>query len=101
MDNPTDSFHELTEQVADLEKTQRRLAANVAYEIRAPLTSILGFLDALEDGVFPAEVSTYDRLRGEAARLEWLIEDLSRLAHGQTPQRPEVLFAEHPGRRAL
>jgi signal transduction histidine kinase len=95
-DKPTPPVTSPTELLADPEKTQRRLAANVAYEIRAPLTSIIGFIDALEDGVFPPEPATYDRLRAEAARLQWLIEDLT-----QTPQHPEILFAEHPGRRTL
>ncbi len=39
---------------------------------------------ALEDGVFPAEASTYRRIRDEAARLSRLVEDLSALARAES-----------------
>lgn len=79
------AFNEMAAGLAATEQMRRELVANVAHELRTPLTSIEGYLEAFEDGVFPAEASTYRRIRDEAARLRRLVEDLSALARAEAP----------------
>ncbi len=76
-----------------LEEDLRRQIADVSHDLRTPLTSILGYLQLLEDdGLTPAQRREYlSVVRGRAATLQTLITafyDLSRLEGGQwTPAR--------------
>ncbi len=79
------AFNEMAKSLAATDRMRRELVANVAHELRTPLTSIEGFTEALEDGVFPADSSTYRRIRDEAARLHRLVEDLTALARAEAP----------------
>lgn len=62
--------------------------AELMRDMRTPLTGLRGYLQGIEDGVFPADTATYARLRAELVRLQHLLEELETLAHGhQTPAR--------------
>lgn len=74
-----------------LEATERRrveLVGDVAHELRTPLASLDGFLEGLQDGVVQAEPRTWDKLRGETARLTRLVNDLSELWRAEARQLP-------------
>jgi len=67
----------------DLERgsdLRRKLLADVAHEVRTPLTTIQGHLEALRDGVLPPDRGTFTVLHDEAARLGRLVADLELLA---------------------
>lgn len=72
-----------------MEKLRRDFVANVSHELRAPLTIIRGYQEALMDGtvVDPQLVQKYHQfIRNETVRLESLINDLldlSRLQSGK------------------
>ena len=97
---PSPALRQLAEWLAAMEEDQRRLAGNIALEIRTRLTSLTGFLDALEDGIFPPNAATFDRMRAEAERLLKLADELTRLAQGERIHQPERLLAERPGYQA-
>jgi signal transduction histidine kinase len=67
---------------ASLEATERRrmeLIGDVAHELRTPISSIAGYVEGLEDGVFEPGPETW-RLLGDATdRLARLVDDLSDL----------------------
>lgn len=68
---------------AELESTEERrlrLIGDVAHELRNPLSTIEGTMEALLDGVVEAEPDTYARIGREAARLRRLADDLSSLS---------------------
>ena len=44
------SFNNMADQLKDLEATRRSFVANVSHELRSPLTSMKGFLEAMQDG---------------------------------------------------
>lgn len=67
----------------DLETTEQRrlrLIGDVAHELRNPLTTIEGTMEALLDGIIPADDETHARIGREAARLRRLADDLSSLS---------------------
>ena len=49
------SFNEMAEQIKDLDNTRRSFVVNVSHELRSPLTSMKGFLEAMQDGTIPQE----------------------------------------------
>ena len=68
---------------AELESTEQRrlrLIGDVAHELRNPLSTIEGTMEALLDGVVEADDETFARLGREAARLRRLADDLSSLS---------------------
>lgn len=49
------SFNNMAESLEKQENTRREFIANISHDIRSPLTSIKGFLEAIIDGTIPKE----------------------------------------------
>lgn len=64
------------------EKMRREFSANVSHELKTPLTSIYGYAEMLDDGVVEEEDKhhVYQKIKGEAARVIDLIEDIMKLS---------------------
>jgi len=78
--------------LADSERRRARLVADLAHEMRTPITSLDGFVEGLEDGVFQASPETLDAMRTETRRLQRLAADLgavSRADEGAFDLRPQ------------
>jgi histidine kinase len=78
--------------LADSERRRARLVADLAHEMRTPITSLDGFVEGLEDGVFDASPETLDAMRAETRRLQRLATDLgavSRADEGAFDLRPQ------------
>ena len=76
------SLNEMAEQLRGLEETRRSFVANVSHELRSPLTSMKGFLEAMQDGTIPEE--SFPEYIGivlnETRRMVTLVNDLLDLA---------------------
>jgi signal transduction histidine kinase len=80
------SFNQMADALERTEERRQALIADVAHELRTPLTSIKGYMEAMMDGVMPADDETFTLLYKEADRLYRLVQDLqelSRLEAGQ------------------
>ncbi len=86
-----DSFNQMAERLEDQERQRREFIANAAHELRTPLTNLQGYLEALRDGVMPAERATFESLHEEADRLVRLSRSLDALAQGELATEPPVL----------
>ncbi|MDQ2912547.1 MAG: ATP-binding protein [Chloroflexota bacterium] len=86
-----DSFNQMAERLEDQERQRREFIANAAHELRTPLTNLQGYLEALRDGVVPAERATFESLHEEADRLVRLSRSLDALAQGELATDPPVL----------
>jgi signal transduction histidine kinase len=64
----------------ETEQRRARLVSDLAHELRTPITSLDGFVEGLEDGVFEADAETLGAMRGETRRLLRLAIDLSVLS---------------------
>jgi histidine kinase len=74
------SFNQMAETLEQTEALRRDLIANVAHELRTPLSSIKGYMEGLIDGVLPARAETFQQIYREADRLQRLVNDLQELS---------------------
>lgn len=84
------SFNIMANELNDLEQMRRSFVANVSHELRSPLTSISGFLSAMQDGTIPREKhGDYLALvTEETRRMTGMVNtllDLARMESGQVP----------------
>ena len=56
--------------------TRKQMTADIAHELRTPLSLILGHAEAVHDGVLPPTPENFEIIREEATRLEHLVNDL-------------------------
>jgi signal transduction histidine kinase len=63
-----------------LERLRKDLVANVAHELRTPLSNLRGYLEAVRDGVTPASAETIAMLHEEVMRLVRLVQALHDLS---------------------
>jgi signal transduction histidine kinase len=63
-----------------LEKLRRRIVADVAHELRTPLSNVSGYLEAIRDGIVKPDTATIASLSEEVDLLSRLVNDLQDLA---------------------
>jgi two-component system sensor histidine kinase BaeS len=74
------SFNKMSADLARSTEARKQMTADVAHELRTPLSLILGHAEAVHDGVLPPTKKNFEIIREEAARLEQLVEDLRTLS---------------------
>ncbi|KKB72164.1 MULTISPECIES: sensor histidine kinase [Bacillus] len=84
------SINELIEQLekvqidaAQSEMARKRLLSNISHDIRTPLTSIIGYIDALKDGVASSEKEKQEYLNilsKKSSSLKQLIDEIFNMA---------------------
>jgi two-component system sensor histidine kinase BaeS len=75
-----ESFNDMAENLASAEDQRRQLAADVAHELRTPLAAIQATLEAMQDGILPADQEQIGSLVSETALLNRMVEDLRLLS---------------------
>ena len=76
------SFNQLAARLDEQERMRSEFIANAAHELRTPLTNLLGYLEALRDGVVSATPEAFTSLGEEVDRLVRLSRSLDALAAG-------------------
>jgi two-component system OmpR family sensor kinase/two-component system sensor histidine kinase BaeS len=74
------SFNQMADALENSDRQRRQLTADVAHELRTPLSIIKGRLEGIQDGVYRAEAEQIEGLLDKVALLERLVEDLRLLA---------------------
>ncbi|MBI2917699.1 MAG: HAMP domain-containing protein [Chloroflexi bacterium] len=74
------TFNAMAQGLEEAEKQRRTLVADVAHELRTPLSNIQGYLEAVKDGVIQPDSATIDTIHEQAVHLGHLVEDLRFLA---------------------
>ncbi len=82
----TRSFNAMAEALARTEAMRQQLLADVSHELKTPLASIQGFMEAMQDGVIPPTPEMFQRVHREADRLQRLVHDLQELSRAEASQ---------------
>jgi len=77
------SFNRMAESLEVSEESQRRMAADVAHELRTPLANLRGYLEALKDGVLTPDPELFALLHEEALLQQRIVDDLQDLAQAE------------------
>jgi two-component system OmpR family sensor kinase/two-component system sensor histidine kinase BaeS len=96
IDELSGTFNRMADALVSADEQRRQLTADVAHELRTPLSIIKGRLEGVQDGVYRADAEQIEGLLDEVALLERLIDDLRLLAladAGQLPLFPEPMDA--------
>ncbi|HLJ61942.1 MAG TPA: ATP-binding protein [bacterium] len=75
-----ESLNRMAAALQRVEALRRELVANIAHELRTPLSTLQGYLEALRDGITPADPATLASLHEEALRLVRLVHALHQLS---------------------
>jgi signal transduction histidine kinase len=77
------AFNSMTERL-EMQRQQRRdLMADIAHELRTPLSVMQGRLEGMLDGVYPRDEHQVARVLEETRLLSRLVDDLRTLAHSE------------------
>ncbi len=76
----TQSFNQMSSQLKQSRDLRRNMTADIAHELRTPLSIILGHTEALSEGKLTPSPETFDIVYDEAKRLSLLVEDLRTLS---------------------
>jgi signal transduction histidine kinase len=74
------AFNKMSSELSRSVNARKQMTADIAHELRTPLSLILGHAEAVHDGVLPPTRENFEIIRDEAARLEHLINDLRTLS---------------------
>lgn len=80
------TFNSMVEELSRTEELRRNLVADVAHELRTPVTNIRGYVEGISDGVIKPDNTTLDSIHSETLLLARLIEDLQDLALAESGQ---------------
>ncbi len=86
------SFNQMSADLAQASAHRRQMTADIAHELRTPLSVILGYTEALQDGKLQGTPETFAVMHKEARHLNHLVDDLRTLAladAGELPLTPQ------------
>ncbi len=82
------SFNQMNARLAQSLNLRRQMTADIAHELRTPLSVILGHAEGVHDGVLAPSIETFEIIRDEASRLEKLVDDLRTLSRADADELP-------------
>jgi signal transduction histidine kinase len=74
------TFNSMAGDLERAEKLRQNMVADVAHELRTPLSNIQGYMEALRDGIMKPDKKTIRSLYEEASLLSRLVDDLQELS---------------------
>ena len=94
-------FNQMAGRLGSVERTRRRLLADLGHEMRTPVATLEAYLEALEDGIATLDVETAEMLHSQTRRLARLSEDISSVSRAEEGQvvldlrtvQPETVLA--------
>lgn len=82
------AFNTMAESLQRAEQQRRNLMADIAHELRTPLSAMQGLLRALLDGVYPITAKEISTLYDETRQLTRLVDDVRVLTLAEARQLP-------------
>jgi signal transduction histidine kinase len=90
------TFNGMAARLHEVEKTRRRMLSDLAHELRTPIATIDGYLEAFEDGLAEPDPVTLHMLRGQTRRLARLVKDVSAVSRVEEHAEPLALVPTAP-----
>jgi signal transduction histidine kinase len=90
------SFNQMSRDLARATQVRRQMTADIAHELRSPLSVINGYAEALSDEKLPGTPEVYNVLYQETKHLNRLVEDLRLLSLVDAGELPLVLQDTSP-----
>jgi len=88
------AFNSMASDLEKAEQLRRNMVADIAHELRTPLSNVRGYLEALQEGILKPDTSTIQSLQEEAALLSQLVDDLQELSLAESGKLELVCQAE-------
>lgn len=82
------SFNQMSADLARASALRRQMTADIAHDLRTPLSVILGYTEALREGKLPADQEIFETLHSEAQHLQRLVDDLRTLSLADAGELP-------------
>jgi signal transduction histidine kinase len=70
------SFNQMSADLSRANQLRRQMTADIAHDLRTPLTVITGYIEALRDGDLKPTPARFEAMYNEAQHIKHLIEDL-------------------------
>ena len=78
------TFNTMAEGLENAERQRRNMTADVAHELRTPLSNIQGYVEAVRDGVLEPTSDTLDTIHQQVSYLSRLVDDLRLVAETES-----------------
>jgi two-component system sensor histidine kinase BaeS len=88
------SLNQMSAELAHANDLRQRMTADIAHDLRTPLSVIMGYTEALSDGKLKASPEMFGVMHTEALHLSHLIDDLKTLSladAGELPLMPQPI----------
>jgi signal transduction histidine kinase len=82
------SFNQMSADLAKATRLRRQMTADIAHDLRTPLTVLSGYLESLRDGVLQLSPAMLEAMSDEAQHLRRLVEDLRTLSLADAHELP-------------
>lgn len=71
-----ENFNKMSERLSHAKRIRNQLTADISHEIRTPITTIQGELEAVIDGLYPLDIETVKNIYQDTIILSGIVEDL-------------------------
>ena len=88
------AFNAMANALEDSERQRRSMVADVAHELRTPLSNILGHVEAMQDGLLQPDAAALDTVHQQTLYLNRLVSDLRLLAETEASELRLLLESE-------
>jgi signal transduction histidine kinase len=88
----TGSFNRMSADLDQSNKLRKQMTADIAHDLRNPLSILLGYTEALSDGKLTSSPEIFDTMHDSAGQLSRLVDDLRTLSladAGELPIQPQ------------
>ena len=79
-----ETFNQMSRAIVHSNQQRRQMTADIAHDLRTPLTVIAGYIESMREGVLAPSRERLDLVYREIERLEGLVDDLSVLARADS-----------------
>jgi signal transduction histidine kinase len=93
------SFNQMSLDLEQATKTRQQMTADIAHDLRSPLSVITGYAEALSDNKLPGTQEVYNILLQETKHLDHLVDDLRLLSLADTGELTLTLQPMSPRTR--